>query len=228
MSGMTRAEDLTSPPPDFAVYGLDSGYDGERWLDFFESQLGAPAWALWLGHRVGDGGVLVGTMPRSRFDEGHCAPGTDCLAEVAFVAAFKAINLGLPNPQVPSPDKMGVIWVDHALENARKYADWSTVSWSVDDVAVSAPVWSFADVWAGFTNALADAYVVVVGTGLAPDGLRLMRIPDGTAYGVDLSRDLDLAKIRDSDFPKPNSVKFHADQIALFSDAGKPRNKNIY
>lgn len=225
---MSSSESLTSPPLDFTVYGLARSYEGTRWLNFFEGRIGDPAWALWLGHRIEDSGLLVGTLPRGRYDEGHCASGADCLAQVAFTASFKAVNLALPEPEVARPAGAETIFVDHALWQSQQYADWPTVPWIVDGREVVASVWQFAGVWAAFTNDLPDCYLVVLGVGGDPDNLLLTRVDDGVAYGMDLAGRLNLADVRDSGFPRPNYDSFHPDQTALFSQIRHPKSRGIY
>jgi len=65
---------------------------------------------------------------------------------------------------------------------------------------VPASVWRFAGGWTSFTDGLPDVYLVVVGFGVAPDGLRFVAISDSARYGFDVAAPLrpsDLARARD-------------------------------
>lgn len=214
----------TSPPVDFAVHGLDWAFKGARWVDFFEGMPGMPCWALWLGHRVHDAdqGVRVGSLPRRRYDETMCPGGGDPLAEVAFSGAFGLVNLTLPDSSVPRPDGLIMALVEHAERQAKWYREWPLVTWEVDGRQVTARVWRFAGGWAGFTDALDESYVVVVGLGVEPEGLRLVRVTNAAAYGADLAAPLSLTQLGrqkstrpEAWLPPPQRDAFHPDQLAL-------------
>ncbi|PRX50487.1 hypothetical protein B0I33_102609 [Prauserella shujinwangii] len=209
---------------DFAVYGLDRTFQGPRWLDFFESPPGEPAWALWLGHRLRDTehGVRVGTFPRKRYEQAMCPNGGDPLAKVAFSGAFGLVNLTLPDSSVPRPDGLILALVEHAENQASRHAEWRPKMWEADGEPVPAKVLYFAGAWAGFTDALDEVYVVAIGIGIPPEGLRLTRVTDGTPYGADLTAPLSLAELGrkkslrpEAWLPPPRRDAFHPDQLAL-------------
>jgi len=68
------------PPVTFPFYGL-VGWDGPRWVEFFEAA-GHPVATLWLGHRRRDSRAHLSVG--SWTDRGR--PGID--SELAFVVAF--------------------------------------------------------------------------------------------------------------------------------------------
>lgn len=220
--------ELTSPPVDFPVHGLGWGFRGARWVDFFEAMPGTPSWALWLGHREydSDNGVRVGSLPKRRYEETMCPNGGDPLAKVAFSAAFGLVNLTLPDGSVPRPDGLIESLVEHAEKQANRYEHWPTTFWQVDGKPVPARMWRFAGAWAGFTEALSETYVVVIGLGVEPDDLRLMRITKPDSYGANFAAALNLVELGrqkssrpEAWLPPPRRGEFHADQLALMPSA---------
>ena len=220
---MTPVDEHAAPPADFPLYGLDWSFDSVRWLDFFESSRGSPAWAVWLGHRISeDTGVRVGTFPRKRYTEVMCPRGGDELAEVAFGAAFGLINLTLPDSSVPRPAGLIQELVRHAEQQAQRYPTWRSAVWDVDGTSTRAQVWNFAGAWAGFSDGRDDEFIVVIGIGIEPDELTITQISDGRPYGVDLGAHLDLGELGrqrherpDTWLPPPQRDHFHPDQLAL-------------
>lgn len=219
---MTATDEQVAPPVDFPLYGLDASFGGLRWLDFFESRNGGPAWAVWLGHRdTDDTGVRVGTFPKKRFGEVMCPRGGDEYAKVATSAAVGLVNLTLPGSSVSRPEGLIQELVKHAEEQASKYPDWSRTTWSVGGTSVHAPVWEFAGAWAGFCDA-DGAFVVAIGIGVEPDELPLTVLDNGAPYGANLGAALDLSELRRQRYehpatriPPPQRHAFHADQLAL-------------
>ncbi|SFP52939.1 hypothetical protein SAMN05421810_102861 [Amycolatopsis arida] len=227
---MDPAGEQVSPPADFPVYGLDERWRGPRWLDFFEGRPGDPVWAVWLGHREaeGDHGVRVGTLPRERYDEVMSPRGGDTRVPVAFSAAFGLVNLTLPDGSVPRPEGLIPALVEHAERQAKRHREWPRVAWEVDGRWAQAAVWSFADAWAGFTDVLEDAYLVAVGIGVQPEGLRLVPAA-GAEYGVDLAAPLDPGELTlmrrarpEAWLPPPRRDGYHPDQLALLARPDRP------
>jgi hypothetical protein len=114
--------------------------------------------------------------------------------------------------------------VGHAQTAAEAHAVWATVGWRVDGVAVRAPAWSFADGWAGFTDAAEGVYVSVVGLGpdARPEGLALAALRDSGAYHFDLHGPLSLelaarsrqaAGVPYEERPPWRSTAWHPDQL---------------
>lgn len=213
----------SSLPVDFTVYGLDAKFSGVRWVDFYEGTPGSAPWALWLGHRLSrsDRGVRVGTFRRQRYIDAMCRNGRDPLAEVAFSGAFGLVNLTLPDTSVPRPDGLIGALVEHAEKQSKRYMKWSTAWWDVAGNMARARVLHFAGAWAGFTEAVQDAYVVAIGIGIGADDLRLVPV-EGGPYGTDFRRRLDFAELGrlrsvrpDAWLPPPRRDGFHPDQLAL-------------
>lgn len=220
---MSTVEEETTAPVDFPLYGVDQQFDCVRWLDFFESRSGSPAWAVWLGHRAADDtGVRIGTFPKERYTAVMCPRGGDIRSEVAFSAAFGLVNLTLPDSTVPRPDGLIPELVKHAEQQAQRYAEWRTAVWHVDERPVRALVWNFAGAWAGFSDGAEGAFVVSIGIGVEPDELHMSTIGDGFDYGVDLAAPLDLGMLGKQRherpqawLPPPRRETFHPDQLAL-------------
>ncbi|PXY32647.1 hypothetical protein [Prauserella muralis] len=217
------AVEQRSLPVDFPVHGVGPQFQGARWVDFFEGLPGEAPWALWLGHRERDSehGVRVGSLPRRRYADAMCPGGGDPLAEVAFSGAFGLVNLTLPDSSVPRPDGLIPALVEHAERQAKLHRDWARVGWDVDGTRVGARVWRFAGAWAGFTDALEETYVVAVGIGVEPEGLRLDRVTGTAAYGIDFGAPLSLVELGrykstrpDTWLPPPQRDAFHPDQLA--------------
>lgn len=220
---MIPVDEYASPPVDFPLYGVDWSFDSVRWLDFFESRGGSPAWAVWLGHRgPDDTGVRIGTFPKERYTEVMCPGGGDERAAVAFGAAFGLVNLTLPDTSVPRPEGLIPALVEHAEEQAGRHQDWRAAVWHVDGAPVRASVWNFAGAWAGFSDSREDAFVVAIGIGVEPDELSMTAIDDGEPYGVDLDAPLDLGDLGrrrherpQAWLPPPRRTAFHPDQLAF-------------
>lgn len=209
---------------DFPVYGLNAGFRVDRWVDFFEGAPSAPPWALWLGHRdqEGDSGVRVGTLPRKRYEETMCPGRGDPLAVVALSGALGLVNLTLPDSSVPRPDGLIEALVEHAEGQAKRHRQWPAVWWDIDGAWVRARVWHFAGAWTGFTEALPDVYLVVIGVGVESRGLSLARVTELTGYGTDLRAPLSLVELGRHKstrprawIPPPTREAFHRDQLAL-------------
>ncbi|WP_157596713.1 hypothetical protein [Saccharomonospora saliphila] len=213
----------TSSVVDFDVYGLDDGFEGARWVDFFEGLPGRPPWALWLGHREsGGGGVRVGTLPRVRYEAVMCPNGKDPLVEVAFSGAFGVINVTLPSTTVPRPEGFIPALVEYAEKQAKGYADWPEVWWTIEGEPARARVWHFAGGWAAFSAEPAESYLVAVGVGMDPDGLALAPVLDDSLYDADLTAPLDFAELGrrksvrpEAWLPPPRADGFHPDQLAF-------------
>lgn len=113
--------------------------------------------------------------------------------------------------------------VEHAEEQAKRHAQWPRVAWDIGGRWAQASIWSFAGAWAGFTDLLDDAYLVAIGIGVQPEGMRLVPVGSNAKnYGIDLAAPLDateLARQRhvrpDTWLPPPRRDAFHADQLAL-------------
>jgi len=220
---MSTVDEVVTAAVDFPLYGIDQQFDCVRWLDFFESRHGHPAWAVWLGHRAADDtGVRIGTFPRQRYAEVMCPRGGDVRAAVALSAAFGLVNLTLPDSSVARPQGLIPELVKHAERQAERYSEWRTAVWHVDGQPAPAAVWNFAGGWAGFSDGLDAAFVVAVGLGVEPDELHIGTVNDGSAYGVDLRKPLDLHMVGKQRydcpqawFPPPRRETFHPDQLAL-------------
>jgi hypothetical protein len=184
---------MTFPPIDFPVYGVDQRlWQGPRWLDSVEGELGAPAWAIWLHHgftTVPDATrpwVRVGSHPRERHARLMTPQGGDPVREVAFAALFSLANLTLPAPQDrPQADGYLRRLVEYVEARADRYADWPVATWRIHDTAVGAHVHHWAGAWAGFTTELADIAVAALGHRVPVGAVELTEVVDSTAYHFD-------------------------------------------
>jgi hypothetical protein len=114
--------------------------------------------------------------------------------------------------------------VGNALAAAEAHADWATVIWRVDGVAVQASAWSFAGGWARFTDAAEGVYLSVVGLGpdARPEGLALAALRDSGAFHFDVPGPLSLelaarsrqtAGVPYEEHPPWRSTVWHPDQL---------------
>ena len=113
---------------------------------------------------------------------------------------------------------------DHERARARDSVSWMEVVWLVDDEPVRARVWRFAGAWTGLTTDLPDVFVVAVGVGVNPEGLRIRQIKDGAEYGFDLARPLNRVlsgaehrECVETIFRKPNRQGYLPEQLDLLA-----------
>lgn len=213
------------PPVEFAVYGLDESWAGPRALDTFRGIVGEPPSELWLGHQTPDqrAGIRIGSLARPK-----APPLTDDDEPVVAAAGSGAgslVDLTIPLGPLPSRTR-GLVGLlsDHARARARAHASWPEVAWVVNGEPVRARVWHFAGAWTGLTTDLPDVFVVAVGVGVHPDGLRVRRIKDGAEYGFDLARPLDRVlpgaehrECVETILRKPNRHGYLPEQLALLA-----------
>lgn len=219
------------PAFDFPLYGLGTGWDGPRWLDFFEGKLGEPAWAVWLMHAWNRHGpptpwVLVGMMPAERYARLMVPPSKDLARELAHKALFTLLNR--ITPALPEPDR-GLYWsramvmTDRAADD---YGAWERVTWRVDGVPVPARTRTWAGVRVGFT-AVPGVSIVVLDARPAAAEVGLEQVSDGTAYHfradapLNYPGDLEAAAraaLGNSADSEPESWLLHEDQVRLLRE----------
>lgn len=214
-----------SPPVDFPLYGLDTSWPGERWIELFGDAIGDPVHWVSLGHQSPDGESLI-------YVETFFRPRTDALAapslqtplqHVAFYAAALLINATLPvESLLPAPDGLIRAMLDHADERSSQFSQWPPVRWQVDGIAVTARTWRFAGGWVAVSDAVEDVYLAAVGVGSDPDGLSLAVLEHGNAYHFELDQPMHTpvmvashAARTDGDPPPPRCRDWHADQLRL-------------
>lgn len=243
--GSPRTEQF--PPPDFPVYGLVSPFEGARWLDLFgDPPDGEPHWVS-LGCQSADGRslILVTTYARKSSgnpdswrvptDEQTARHGVSPLESLAGQCATALINVTLPAQSIARPPGFLTALVDQAELAASAYADWATVDWRVDGIAVKASVWWFGGGWAGFTDAAHGVYVSAVGvgpgvgSGPGPTDLAFAALGDSEAYHVDLHGPLSLelaaasraaAGVPLEEEPPWVPEEWHPDQLRLIRQLG--------
>jgi len=227
--GMTRSGQIpASPAAAFPVYGLDASWPGARWLDSYGDTLGDEVRWVRLAHQSQESGamVMVETHSRPLTDAEAARGGEPPLQSVAFDAAFVLVNLTLPATSVPRPAGLQHALVNHAVERAEQFAQWSPLSWRVDGVTVRAWAWWFAGGWAAFSDAVDGVYLAAAGSQASPDGLALAALANGRAYDFDLDQQLHPRVIaassaaRDgSERPPPQGQEWHADQLRLIAES---------
>lgn len=169
------------PALDFDLYGL-VGWPGARWLEFVDGQAGEPVWAAWLAHVERDQAArwsLVATLPAARYAMAMAVgAGQDLSREVAFMAVHRLLNATSPNLALDKPARERYLHdvVDLAEQQAEHWADWPSLTWSVDHCPVQARLWRWAGAWAAFTTELAGVAVIVLGHHLEPAGLELTTV----------------------------------------------------
>jgi hypothetical protein len=130
----------------------------------------------------------VETYSRPATDDLAARQGEPPLADAAFRAAHILIDVTLPVLAVPRPDGLLRVVLEHAMEIAGQYPQWSAVGWRVDGAPVTARVIWFAGGWAAVSDAVAEVYLSAVGMGVGPDGLSLTHLQDGVACHFDLDQ----------------------------------------
>jgi hypothetical protein len=127
--------------------------------------------------------VRVATLRRDRY--AHVRPDPNSVPrDPAFAAMFALVNATMPEP-AGRPDEYTRRIVDFAGREADRHSRWPEATWTIDLVPVSASVFEWAGAWAGFTTAVHEVDVVVVGSGIAPSGLTISRVNDTSAYHFD-------------------------------------------
>lgn len=217
------------PRLDFPVYGLATGWDGPQWLDFFEGKIGEPVWAVWLMHawnRVGPPGdwFLVGTLPAERYAGLTTAPRQDPVREVAALALLRLVNRATPALEGPQRIRYWQRATVMLESRADDYRSWQADTWQVDGDAVPARTCSWAGAWAGFTTAVSGVFVVVVGSGPAPECVDLAVVRNGGEYYFDADRPLRFPDVLDASVraalgtaaeQEPATWPLHPDQLRL-------------
>jgi hypothetical protein len=166
---------------------------------------------------------MMESCSRALTDTQAARSGESALHSVAFDASLVMVNLTLPVLSVPRPPGILRALVSNADARARQYADWSPVSWRVDDSEVGARGWRFAGGWAAFSDSVDGVYLAAAGSaGTDPDGLALAVLQDGHAYNVDLDQPLHPRVIAASSAARdggerisPLRPDWHADQVRL-------------
>ena len=183
------------PAIDYSVYEPCPRYQGRWWVEGMQITGEGRASTIWVGQQAarqsGESAdeLLVGTLHRQRYQDG--LSGTDPLFAVADPCLTTLIDAHSERVEASSD----------VLAHAYQHPHWPAVTWFVVDEAVNAPVFRWdADVWVGFTEGLANAYLAVVGRGAEPDELRFVQIGNSDGYGVDLT-----APININDVGRPNA-----------------------
>lgn len=188
-------DNMRLPAIDFPVYQPSPQYQGRWWVEGMQITREGCASTIWVGQQAAQQSgespdeLLVGTLHRQRYED--FSSGTDPLFAVADLCLTTLIDAHSERVEASSD----------VLAYAYQYADWPTVTWFVDHEAVNAAVCRHdAEVWVGFTDGLANAYLAMVGRGVDPDELRFVQIEDSSRYGVDLT-----APININDVGRPNA-----------------------
>lgn len=221
-----------APAVDFEIFGLDESWQGARCLDNFRGVSGQPPTELWLCHLSTDrrSGVRVGTIHSGRNDAEAMQKGTERRDVAATRGIYALVDLTIPNAEgwKASPPPAG--FSKYLVSQFGDVNQWNeTVSWEINRERFSVPVWRFAGAWVGLCDALADVYLVLVGVGVDADGLRIVAVPDGTPYRLELDQTLDRgwASRQDRDWydtaiRRPNPDRFHSDYQKLFRMMSEP------
>jgi hypothetical protein len=227
----TRRVARPSPPVDFPVYGLDASWPSVRWLELFGEALGDPVDWVCLGHQNPDGAslVYVETFSRERTDVLVARSLESAMQHVASYAAALLANVTLPVDSLPRPDGFYRALIGLTEERSGKYVEWPEVRWQVDGLAATARVWRFAEGWLAVSDAAPAVYLAAVGLGTEPGGLRLAMLQDGDAYHFDMGQPMHArvmvashAARADGDLPPPRRGDWHADQLRLMRESGRP------
>ncbi len=183
---------MSFPALGFPLYGLDGEWDAPRWLDFVEGPSGSQASGVWLRygaahvHEAHEPWARVATMRRDRYSHVRTNPQS-VPRDPAFAAMLALVDATMPAP-TERPDDYTRDIVDFAQRAADRHSRWPEAIWTIDLVPVSASVFEWAGAWAGFTTAVPEVDVVVVGSGIEPSGLTLSGLDDTSAYHFDRDR----------------------------------------
>jgi hypothetical protein len=197
---------ITTPPPDFPLYGLEwRGTRALDWLCVLRRNGVITTYGVWLAHLANSGGVRVGTF------------STAVLRQEDLTAAQHGVHSLLDITMPP-----GVPLDDMKTVAANAVPSWSDAEWTVDGRPVPARVWRFSGAWTGWTD-LGEVSVAVVGIG---DHEIHLRQTDGRPCGLQPKSPIDRAHHRGEQrawhetlLPQPNP-HWHADQLALLTDVG--------
>lgn len=188
-------DNMRMPAIDFPVYQPCPQNQGRWWVEGMQITEEGRASTIWVGQQAarqsGESAdeLLVGTLHRQRYQDG--LSGTDPLFAVADLCLTTLIDAHSERVEASSD----------VLAHAYQHPNWPAVTWFVDDEAVNAAVFRWdADVWVGFTEGLANAYLAVVGRGAEPGELRFVQIGNSDGYGADLT-----APININDVGRPNA-----------------------
>ena len=184
--------DRSWPAVDFPLYGLAGEWGPPRWLDYVEGPLGSPATGVWLRHgsaRVHDSlepWVRVATLRRDRYAHVRENPNS-VPRDPAFAAMLTLVDVTMPEPS-GRPDDYAHRIVDFAQAEADRHDQWPQATWTIGLLPAPAPVFAWAGAWAGFTRVVPEVDVVIVGSGIEPNGLVLSQVDDTSAYHFDAHR----------------------------------------
>jgi hypothetical protein len=224
------------PVLDFPAFGLDSDWDGPRWLWSLEGNIGDPVWGVWLAHSYGklpeasDPRMLVGTLPAQRHGE-LMARSHDPAEAIAFSVLLRLLDM--VTPDLGDEDRTLEKRSSRRLldDEPEHYPQWPEVTWLVNGRPVSARVFEWGGGWAGFTPDIPDVVIAVVARSMPLTGVNLVDIGRGSAYHFDTSAELIYPDVLESarrvalgeetDWTR-GSWPLHADQLALLAADPEP------
>jgi hypothetical protein len=141
--------------------------------------------------------------------------GVAALVDLTMPGGF---DTPVPEPAPGTVSRLAAYTRDRADE----HETWTPVTWRLAGRPMPARVWHFAGAWTGFTSALSEECLVVVGFAIDPADVDLVDVGIGDDYGLDLRAPLDRRHAAgqqrewpESILPKPNRHGWHADQRRL-------------
>lgn len=184
------------PALDFPLYGL-ADWQGSRWLDVVEGEIGKPTWGVWLAH----GGaaspsspypwVRVATLPAARHAQLMTMPDEQPAEAVAFAALHFLINVTAPELAAEQRELYWLRARDMVQRDAHHISAWPDAVIQVDGRDVRAHSYSWAGTWLAFTTDLNDVALIVISAGVPPEKLALTRLSSGSDYHFDLEAPID-------------------------------------
>lgn len=192
------------PALDFPLYGL-ADWDGSRWLDIVEGEIGKPTWGVWLAHGESTSSgsapypwVRVATLPAARHALLMTMPDEQPAEAVAMAALHVLINITAPDL---TTEQWPLYWPkvrDMVQRDAHDVSAWPDVVLHVDGHDVPAHSYNWAGTWLAFTTALDDVALIVISAGGPPEKLALKQLSSASDYHFDLQAPIDYPETMES------------------------------
>jgi len=188
------------PPVTFPFYGL-VGWDGPRWLEFFEGASGHPVTTLWLGHHRRDSRVTTLWLGHHRRDSrAHLTVGSstdrgvpDIDTELAFAVAFALTERMRPDRSTAPPADGIQPRPARSRPAGRRHR-------------VAAALLAFRR-WlgSGYMSGMGEVSIKLVSAGTTPTGLALETVRDPAVYDFDPTRRLYLSQLAQAHRRRPGA-----------------------
>jgi hypothetical protein len=236
---VTSADDPRSPSLDFSLYGL-AQWDGSKWAQFFEGEIGRPVCSVWLAHADDNQLILVKTAPRERWDRNMAWGEADTAvpadvgeANFAFSLLTPLLDMACPlaftGPQLPNEDRRryrrGI--VPFAEKESGGWDSWEIVRWTLGERVLAARVFRFAHGWTGFSADEPDYYLGVTAFNQANTTIDLALVT-GDSYNFDFSKSFGIQDLQHQVSSQPDveliirAPELHPDHLLVMATEPMP------